>query len=77
MDGEDSMEGIDSMEYFESYLMPGRGRSSTSPLSILLLTSSDLSEAWCARASILPRTSLSALRMRSFILRSTSRCRRS
>src|SRR5215208_4093900 len=77
MDGEDSIDGIDSIDGSESSLRPGRGRGSTSPLSILLLTSSALSEASCARAAITFPTSLSALRMASFILRSASRCRRS
>jgi hypothetical protein len=52
MEGIDSMEGINSIEGIESSLVPGRGRGSTSPLSILLLTSSALSEASCARAAI-------------------------
>jgi hypothetical protein len=45
MDGEDSMDGIDSIDSSESSLMPGKGRGWTSPFSILLLTSSALSEA--------------------------------
>ncbi|MDQ5809484.1 MAG: hypothetical protein M3358_01810 [Actinomycetota bacterium] len=45
MDGEDSIEGIDSIDASESSLMPGRGRGWTSPFSILRLTSSALSEA--------------------------------
>jgi hypothetical protein len=77
MDGEDSIDGIDSMDSSESSLMPGSGRGSTSPTSILLLTSSALSEASCARAAIFCPTSLSALRIASPILRSASRACRS
>ena len=71
------MEGIDFMEGIESSLVPGRGRGSMSPLSILLLTSSALSEASCARAAIFCPTYLSALRIAWFILRSACRARRS
>jgi len=66
-----------SIDSIESSLRPGRGRSSTSPYSILLLTCRILLSAAPARASIVFRTSRSALRICWSTLRSVYRCRRS
>src|SRR5215207_807692 len=68
---------MDSIESIESSLTPGRGRGSTSPFSILLMTCRILLSAAPARASICFRVSLSALRISLSILRWASRCRRS
>jgi len=77
IDGEDSIDGMDSIEAVESSLRPGRGRGSTPPLSILLITSSALRSAAFCRASMPPRTNLSAARIRPSILRSACFWRRS
>src|ERR687897_762128 len=66
---------MDSIDSIESSLTPGRGRGSTSPFSILLMTCRILLSAAPARASICFRVSLSALRISLSILRSASRCR--
>src|SRR5215203_4612834 len=77
MDSIDSIDGMDSIDSIESSLIPGRGRGSTSPFSILLMTCRILLSAAPARASISRLVSLSALRISLSILRWASFCRRS
>src|SRR5688500_13423439 len=77
MDSIDSIDGMDSIDSIESSLTPGRGRGSTSPFSILLMTCRILLSAAPARASISRLVSLSALRISLSILRSASLCGRS
>jgi hypothetical protein len=76
----DSIEGmgsIEGMDSIESSLIPGKGRGSTSPFSILLTTCCALREAAFARCSICAPTFLSALFITPFLLRSACFCRRS
>src|SRR5918995_1178252 len=77
MDSIDSIDGMDTIDSIESSLTPGRGRGSTSPFSILLMTCRILLSAAPARASISRLVSLSALRITLSILRWASFCRRS
>src|SRR3712207_418377 len=77
IDSLDSMDCMDSIEAMESSRRLGRGRGWTSPLSTLLIMSSALRAASLCRASMLPRTWLSARRISRSILFSASLCRRS
>jgi hypothetical protein len=73
----DSIDGMDSIEAIESSQRLGRGRGSTPPLSILLITSLALRSAAFCRASMFPCTRLSAMSIRPSILRSANFWRRS